>query len=354
VLRTSNLKVLVSIMIVGLILIIFKAGCAPNKKPFSISEKELQVIAFYEKGWNDLTYGYPSLEKHYKDIDILVPYWYTLHGDGSLGISEIGFEEKVVRFIEEHPEIKLIPLINNEVDVQTMITDEKVRTTAINNIVKKILDNNFAGVNIDFELLPPEVKDDFTAFIRDLSKQLKENDKIISVSVFPKLDGLEDLGAPYDYKALAKYADFITIMTYDKHYESSDAGSIAPYKWVEDNIQNALKSIPKNKLVVCIGAYGYDWPVPTSAGETEYIGLKQALQLAEQQGIDIQWDDDSQSPFFTYWSDGTKHEVWFENGSSINRKVALAKKHDIRGVAIWRIGFENDEYWDKLREALKK
>lgn len=130
---------------------------------------------------------------------------------------------------------------------------------------------------------------------------------------------------------------------------------MAPYGWVEENIKFAAKSIPKNKIAVCIGAYGYDWPVPTSAGDIEYIGLKEALDRAQEKGAKIQWDDDSQSPFFTYTADnGTEHKVWFENGYSAAKKIALAKELGIHGIAIWRMGFEDAEYWNQVRKELQK
>ena len=341
------------ILLVTLIIIAATVACNQARKP--IFGPKFEVLAFYEKGWNDLTYGYPSLTKHYKDFDILIPYWYTVNQDGSIDYSKIGYEQKVEDFAKKNKQFKLVPLFNNGKGSPDMLLDKNTRAAAVKNIVKKVTDHDYAGVNIDFELLPPESKDGLTAFIGELSKELKPKKKILSVSVFPKSDGVEELGAAYDYGALSKYADFITIMTYDKHSDSSEAGAIAPYDWVERNIAIALKSIPKEKLTVCIGAYGYDWPVPASAGETEYIGLKEALQRANQHGAKIQWDNSSQSPFYTYAADdGTKHEVWFESGSSASRKIALAKKYGLRGVAIWRIGFEDEDYWKSLLGAIKK
>ena len=340
-------------MLATLIITAAAAACNQARKP--IFKPKFEVLAFYEKGWNDLTYGYPSLAKHYQDFDVLVPYWYTVNQDGSISYSNIGYEQQVEDFAKKHNQFKLVPLFNNGKGSPDVLLDNNTRAVAVKNIVKKVTDHNYAGVNIDFELLPPEAKNGLIAFISDLSKELKPKKKILSVSVFPKSDGGEEFGAAYDYGAIAKYADFITIMTYDKHSDSSEAGSVAPYDWVEKNIQIALKSIPKEQLTVCIGAYGYDWPVPASAGETEYIGLKEALQRASKHGAKIQWDDSTQSPFYTYTADdGTKHEVWFESGQSAARKIALAKKYGLRGIAIWRIGFEDEDYWKNLKDAIKK
>lgn len=350
--KSLKLKILTSVIV--LILVLIEAiGCNPAKKPLPAPAKKLQVLAFYEKGWNDLTFGLPSLKAHYNDISILMPYWYTLRTDGSIKVSAIGLEPDVITFMSQHPEIKLFPLLNKDLVNQSVLTDPTIRMTAINNIVKTVVDNKFDGINIDFELLPAQNRDDLTVFIRDLAKQLHSQNKMISASVMPKVDGLEEIGAAYDYGALGQLADFITIMTYDKHSASTNPGSVSPYEWVEKNIKEALKSIPANKLVVCIGAYGYDWPTPKIA-ETKYIGMREAQQRADSHKAEVQWDDESQSAFFFYWDGAIKHEVWFENGFSITRKVELAKKYGIRGVAIWRMGFEDEEYWVKLRQAINQ
>jgi spore germination protein YaaH len=350
--KRCKLKIL-SCLVILVLALIQAGGCNPSKKPIPAPKAKLQVLAFYEKGWNKLTYGYPSLKAHYKDITTLMPYWYTLNMDGSLKVSAVGLERNVVTFMRKHPNIKLLPLINKDPNSQVVLTDPAMRKVSVDNIVKMVMDNKYDGVNIDFELLPAKNRDDLTVFIRDLADRLHKQNKMVSVSVMPKLDGLEEIGAAYDYGALGKLADFITIMTYDKHSAGSKPGSVSPYKWVEKNIKEALKSIPANKLVVCIGAYGYDWPVPKTS-ETKYIGMREAQQRANSHKAKVKWDDESQSAFFNYWDGGVKHEVWFENGFSITRKVALAKRYGIRGVAIWRMGFEDETYWKKLRQAVNK
>jgi hypothetical protein len=90
-----NFKVPIVVLLVALVLIQI-TGCGGKAKkplstdPNSTAQKKLQVMAFYEKGWNDLTFGFPSLQAHYKDISVLMPYWYTLRPDGSIKVSAVG------------------------------------------------------------------------------------------------------------------------------------------------------------------------------------------------------------------------------------------------------------------------
>jgi spore germination protein YaaH len=45
-----------------------------------------------------------------------------------------------------------------------------------------------------------------------------------------------------------------------------------------------------------------------------------------------------------------KHEVWIENKKSMKWRIELAQKYDLKGIAAWRLGFENPEIWDMLGE----
>jgi spore germination protein len=334
--NTLSKKRYVILAILLLMAAILPAGCA---RP-----RDFGIMGFYEKGWDDLTYGYPVLEKHYQSLIALMPFWYTVQGDGNIEEQEI--EPEVAELLKQNKETKLLPLLNNGKGVGDKLNDADFRSTVVDNIETLINDNDYDGVNIDFELIPPESRDGLTALIKELSERMRN--KSISVSVFPLVDVTEDVNGAYDYEALAKSADYLTIMTYDKHEESSDPGPVAPYDWVEENLDTALSMIGKEKIVLCIGAYGYDWPTGGEA-EAQYMGLREILALADDKGAQIEWDEQSQSPHFTYDDeDGVTHEVWFENGESAAKKGQLGKDRNIRGAAIWRMGFEDDDYWDNI------
>ena len=67
------------------------------------------------------------------------------------------------------------------------------------------------------------------------------------------------------------------------------------------------------------------------------INNVQAVRIAIAQGAVIQFDELSQSPFFTYISEGTEHEVWFEDVRSLQEKFNLIKEYSLRGCGYWQI-----------------
>ena len=56
-----------------------------------------------------------------------------------------------------------------------------------------------------------------------------------------------------------------------------------------------------------------------------------------QNGVQIRFDETAMSPFFNYTSNGTEHEVWFEDVRSIDVKVRTAKEYGFTGVGYWNL-----------------
>ena len=63
----------------------------------------------------------------------------------------------------------------------------------------------------------------------------------------------------YDYTALAANSDGLIVMNYDQHQTTSSPGPVAAQDWFVNNLRQALKDIPKTKIICSIGNYGYDW-----------------------------------------------------------------------------------------------
>lgn len=51
----------------------------------------------------------------------------------------------------------------------------------------------------------------------------------------------------------------------------------------------------------------------------------------------IQYDEEQQSPFFTYTEDGVKHIVYFSDARSIYAKAKIVEKYDLAGISLWTL-----------------
>ena len=322
----------------------------PIKKYLSYGEKE--VLGFFVNWNNPGTESFPSLSKNARNIDLVSPYWYTITAEGKLQSKFNGRQSHVHNFTRQQGQL-ILPLINNAKGKSTMLTNPYYRLRAVDNVVAMVQQHGYDGVNIDFELLPAWAKDSYTLFIRDLAQKLHARGKLVTISVFPKVGVTHDIMGAYDYRALAPYIDRMVIMTYDNHWSTGSAGPIAPLSWVDSNIRRALQDVPASKILVGIANYGYDWPA--RGGNGRDIGAKNALALANQRGAHVQWDSKSNSPYFYYTDNsGARHVVWFENSYSLDAKLQLVNKYNLKGIAIWRLGNEESRFWQIIQSRLNK
>ena len=222
-----------------------------------------------------------------------------------------------------------------------LFQDQAARGALIENLAQTIASQGFAGVDIDFEYIPPEDAAAYAAFVRDVRARLEPPGYTVLVALAPKTSA-EQRGLLYeahDYRALGEAANNVLLMTYEWGYALSEPMAVAPIDKVEQVVRFATSAIPPDKIFLGIPNYGYDWTLPYVRGQSRArtVGNVQAVEQAIQVGAPIQYDETAQSPHYNYWRDRAEHEVWFEEARSIRAKRALAGEYRRHGVSIWNI-----------------
>ena len=74
--------------------------------------------------------------------------------------------------------------------------------------------------------------------------------------------------------------------------------------------------------------------------------------MARQYGVEIQFDPDSQTPYFFYRTPaGEEHVVWFEDARSVSGKMALAAGLGLGGLSYWTLTRPFLQNWMVLATA---
>lgn len=323
-------------------------GCSGSRKPIFSSTRP-GVHAFYVNT-NDATDSFASLKLHADVINEVSPLWYHVQKDGSL----IEEPNPAALAFARRQGIRVVPLINLVGSQDAVLVDPAVRDRTIANIVNVVKANNYDGVNIDFEFIPQGNKDfsvdrdSLTLFIKLLSGKLHAMGKKMDMSVLPHVQVSESLSGIYDYGGLAPFVDKVTLMCYDHSQASSPPGPVAPFSWVETNIKTAIEQ-GFRPWQICLGVatYGYDWPANQTGGFS--LPTKSIDQQVSMKGIQVHWSDRYQEPYYTYTdSSGVEREVWFENAATLQTKIDLVKKYKLKGICIWRLGFEDSKFWNTI------
>lgn len=229
---------------------------------------------------------------------------------------------------------------NNQL-ITHLLSDEEAKKHLIRNLTSVILQKGYRGLNLDFEYILPDDRVSYAAFVKRVTDTLNLFDIHVSVALAPKYSDQQQ-GVLYegvDYELLGAAANSVFLMTYEWGYTYGEPMAVAPIDQVRRVAEYALTRIPKEKIVLGLPNYGYDWPLPFQKGTTraKTLGNVEAVTLAVDQGARIHFDETAQSPWFRYWQNGIQHEVWFQDVRSYHAAFALVKELGLRGVGYWTI-----------------
>lgn len=114
--------------------------------------------------------------------------------------------------------------------------------------------------------------------------------------------------------------------------------SVQPIEEVRKVLQYAVSEIPSEKVIMGMPNYGYDWTLPYTRGTAaSSIGFMAALDTAVRHNSEIFYDEKSQTPYFYYTENGTRHVVWFDDAKSIDAKLRLVDEFNLAGISYWTI-----------------
>lgn len=243
------------------------------------------------------------------------------------------------------PALVLTPLgadghFNNHL-VTAAVQDMEVQQRLIRAVWAAVQEKGYRMVNVDFEYVLAEDRQAFADFVRRLRILLNLYGIRVTVALAPKTSDSQPglLYEGMDYAALGEAANGVFLMTYEWGYTYGVNMPVAPIDQVRRVAEYALTRIPREKIILGIPNYGYDWPLPYVRGTTkaQSIGYTDAIRLAVDHGVPIHYDETAQSPWFRYWQYGIQHEVWFEDIRSLKAKFDLMDELGLPGAGYWQL-----------------
>lgn len=229
----------------------------------------------------------------------------------------------------------------NNLLITAVVNDQAAKENLLNNLLETVQRKNFQGVDIDFEYIRPEDRVPFADFVADVRNFLSPYGYHVSVALAPKTSDTQ-AGLLYegkDYGLLGEAADSVLLMTYEWGYTYGPPMAVAPVNKVRQVVEYAVTRIAPSKIDLGIPNYGYDWTLPfvQGASRATTVSNQEAVRIAIEAGVSIQFDEAAKSPFFQYEKDGRLHEVWFEDVRSYREKFALLPEYGLRGMGYWQI-----------------
>jgi spore germination protein YaaH len=323
---------------------------------------------------------------HLDTFTSVMPFGYIAQNDGTLH-DAFDFDDpsatstaNLLIATARAQKVRIIPSImwSNGAAMHAVLKKAKTRIALEDRIAALVKEKGFDGIDIDFESKLYESGPYFSLFLKGLYARL--GNKLLYCTIEPRtppssaFDVIpEKLEYVNDYTVINKYCDRVQIMAYDQgttDLRLNAAANGTPYvpvadvRWVQKVLTLASGFIAKNKLVLGIPTYGYEYEVTKLSTSGYRYTLNWALNPAYATGLAAQLgitpDRNSAGEMsFMYVPTTTPqlansippspHIVWWSDAGAINDKVQLARKMGIRGVAIFKIdGGQDPNIWNVL------
>jgi cellulose synthase/poly-beta-1,6-N-acetylglucosamine synthase-like glycosyltransferase/peptidoglycan/xylan/chitin deacetylase (PgdA/CDA1 family)/spore germination protein YaaH len=296
------------------------------------------AIAFHVP-WDDSSAA--SLARHVNQLDWVIPGWVSVTGPRH---SIISYRDVPGRAVLNHATHRplILPMIQNAQNgvwdpegMNALLHNPKLRKALLDRLEPYLAANHAGGAFFDFEELSKQGQRDYLAFIHEAHARFAPHGWLVTMAA-PIGD------ESWNLQAFARVADRVFLMAYDEHDDSGAAGPVASQHWFEEQVARAVHGIPRNRLVVTIGNYGYDW----YSGRGDPIAVEDAWQQARDSGILPTFDRTSGNTGLAYEDDGSRHEIWLLDAASAYNQLHFLQRAHLGGVALWRLGSEDPGLWN--------
>lgn len=294
-------------------------------------------------------------------LTFISPFSYQLREDGSL----VPINDEAI--LSQSKKYNISPLLTvtntkgGEFDselISNFLKNPTAQDKFIDDVLKIMKDKGYYGLKLDIEKVPTEDRELYNDFLRKVTESLHKENYIVSTALAPKTS--DTMEGPWygghDYKAHGEIVDFVVIMTYEWGWSGGPPMAVAPVNEVKKVLDYAVSVIPRDKILMGMPLYGYNWTLPYEKGGkwAKRLSPQEALQLAEKYGQYIKYDNKSQAPFYYYYDeDGKQHVVWFEDARSADAKFKIVDDYKLKGVSYWVLGLDFPQNWALLDDRFK-
>jgi spore germination protein YaaH len=311
-----------------------------------------------------------SFFAHASRIDLLVPTWYSVDGDGLV----TGGPEPAVLKAAHQGALPVMPIVAlfGKLKFHQLASSTQAQDRLNDAMVREAKDNGYIGFQFDFENVEYLDRDGLSAVVQRSAEVLHKAGLQLSIATVPNAPGYPAKGGfakwiytdwrgAYDLAALSKSVDLICLMTYDQQTRWTMPGPVAGWQWTVENLDYALRFVSREKLSLGIPLYGYHWytgapTVDKITGEEkpdlkgDYIGTADVLQLATAYSGKVQWDETDHSAFLYFYRDQMREWIFFTDLHTFKDRYQLVQDRHLQGFCSWVLGTEDPEIWSLLPE----
>src|SRR5574344_2190534 len=294
--------------------------------------------------------SYQSLKKNVHNLNLVIPEWLFINSktDGL----QVKIDTKGYRLLKKSG-VPVMPILSNNFNhkfdgasVSRILHNNKKRAGLIKNVLDVCIKNNFAGINLDFEELNEKSDEYLIELVKEFSDAFHNKGLLVTIDVLP-------FNEDYNAVELSKYCDYLFLMAYDEYSLSSDPGPIGSQDWTEAAVDELAHKIPNDKIVLGMGAYGYDWCEDKSQSTT--LTYQSAISTCAAVGSKIIFNGDTYNLNYAYRDyNQLLHQIYFTDAATHFNTMRFGSEYGLAGFALWRLGSEDGRVWKFYARNLQK
>jgi len=231
--------------------------------------------------------------------------------------------------------------------VDDILADDSLRQQHVDAIVQLAKDGGFAGIDLEYSSVDPDLREKFTSFAQALGKALRDDGRRLSLTLPPPGPQRE----AYDWPVLGQAADIIKVLPI--------ADPLGYWETMPDALGRLVDDVDPKKVMLVVSPFSAQI---AEGGDPKTLGYLQAMllaseikvrepvdpadiktdvgvnvvavNLAQSEGAtDLRWSDDAAALSFSY-GEPDKKTVYIENVFSVGFKLELVQAYALGGVSV--------------------
>lgn len=334
-----------------------------SARPYLIPGDEL-IISYANSPTSSILvngFVYPNVNHELLTVTLpyltyISPFTYSFSSDGNLKPLRDDF---ILRHAMEYnisPLMTLSPIDDNgkfsSELTEKLLNNNIAQEKLISQILNIIQTKKYSGLILNFVQIPTQFKNLYIKLIQNMQKLLNNNGYTLYIAIEPN----NTIDSSQYYTALGESSNGIIIMTYGIEFNQTSSVKIQSIQEIEDIIKYITSFIPASKVMLGIPNHGYVWKSiqnNNNIPQPRIIGNQEAIQIAISQNAAILFDEKSQYPFFNYYINNQRFEVWFQDVRSAIAKFDLIKKYNLAGISFWTLMKKSHQTWQALNATFK-
>jgi len=269
-------------------------------------------------------------------------------------------DTEIVEISKEYGVIPLLSLTTltpqgkpNIEGAYNILLNEEYQDILINEYIDIMKRKGYLGANLIFDFLNESNQTLHQNLVNKVANRFQPEGFLFFITINYSVQEVDNtiLIDKIDYSKLSDFVNGILFLKFVWGADYGPPGPVININNLRTIIDYAASNVSPDKIIIGKPVFGYNWPLPYIPDRTyaSSLTINTALDLAFEVGAVIQFDENSQTPYYYYnefiFGYPAQHIVWFIDARSIDALDNLIIDYSLAGSGVWNIMYYYQQLW---------